>query len=363
MIVANYCKIRKTLANVRTNDRKSGFSMIKKVTRLEDIARQAGVSVSTASRALNDSPAVNRRTKEAIWKLARQHDYPFRGSMPAGPIGAKATVSLVVPRPQGRDPKLSDPFFFELLSGLGDAARARDCDIHISHVRPTDFDGLHAAMTTHRAEGVVFVGQANLHTAYNKLTETDGRFVVWGADLPEQAYCSIGSDNELGGRKTTNHLIRLGRKRIAFLGRTDAPEIAQRFRGYQEALSEAGISADPSLYAPAYFTIESAQGCVDAMLSEGHEFDAIIAASDVIALGAVRALRRRGISVPDDVSVVGYDNIEFAAYGTPTLTTIEQNMEVAGRLLLSKLLDRSGRGAAESERLSTDLIVRESCGG
>lgn len=337
-------------------------TMSKRVTRLQDIARMAGVSVSTASRALNDSPAVNRRTKEAIWKLAREHDYPFRGSMPAGPIGAKATVSIVVPRPQGRDPRLSDPFFFELLSGLGDAARQRDCDIHISHVRPADYEGLHAAMTTHRAEGVVFVGQSTLHGAYNKLAEADGRFVVWGAELPEQSYCSIGSDNELGGRRATEHLIRLGRQRIAFLGLTEAPEVAQRYRGYCAAHAAAGLEVDPKLAAPAYFSIESAQGCVEAMISEGRRFDAIVAASDVIALGALKGLKRSGLSCPHDVAVLGYDNISFAAYGTPALTTVDQDMDKAGRLLLSKLLDRSGRNAASSERLATDLIIRESCG-
>ena len=336
--------------------------MSKSITRLQDLARMAGVSVSTASRALNDSPAVNRRTKEAIWKLAREHDYPFRGSMPAGPIGAKATISVVVPRPQGRDPRLSDPFFFELLSGLGDAARERECDIHISHVRPADYDGLHAAMTTHRAEGVVFVGQSTLHGAYNKLAAADGRFVVWGAELPEQNYCSIGSDNVLGGKRATEHLIRMGRKRLAFLGLTEAPEIAQRYRGYCLAQEAAGLEVNEALTASAEFSIESAQSCVEALYSEGHRFDAIFAASDVIALGAMKGLRRCGLECPSDVAVVGYDNISFAAYGTPALTTINQDMATAGRLLLSKLLDRSGRSAAASERLATDLIIRGSCG-
>ena len=92
--------------------------MSRKTTRLEDIARLAGVSIATASRALNDSPAVNDRTKQTIWKLAKEHDYPFRRHMPAGPIGAQGTIALVVPRPQGREGRLSDPFFLELLAAL-----------------------------------------------------------------------------------------------------------------------------------------------------------------------------------------------------------------------------------------------------
>ncbi len=335
----------------------------KKVTRLEDLARMAGVSVSTASRALNDSPAVNARTKQVIWKLAREHDYPFRRSMPAGPIGAKATISIVVPKPQGRDARLSDPFFFELISGLGDAARERGCDVHISHVTPANYEDLHVALTTHRAEGVVFFGQSTLHAAFNRLAESDGRFVVWGGSLPEQRYCSIGSDNHLGGARATGHLARLGRRKIAFLGQTDAPEMGQRYRGYVDAMDTAGLEIDPRLTAQAFFSVESAESCVDSLLEQGLDFDAIVAATDLIALGAMRALKRAGRSIPDDVAIVGYDNISFARYSTPSLTTIDQDMAKAGRLLVSKLLDRQGRGAPASERLATDLIIRESCGG
>jgi DNA-binding LacI/PurR family transcriptional regulator len=333
----------------------------RKTTRLEDLARKAGVSVSTASRALNDSPAVNMQTKQAIWKLAREMDYPFRQHMPAGPIGAKANISIVVPRPQGRPGRLSDPFFFELLSGIGDAARERDCDVHISHVAPSSFDDLHVAMTTNRADGVIFVGQSTLHSAFNRLAETETRFVVWGAELPEQNYCSIGSNNPLGGKRATRHLLRLGRRRVVFLGDTEAPEAMQRYRGYREAVEEEGGDADPALYKAAHFNVESAEACVDSLMAEAVAFDGIVAASDVIALGAMRALHRAGRRVPEDVSVVGYDNVAFARYAIPALTTIDQDTATAGRLMISKLLDSSG--PSRSERLATELIIRESTGG
>lgn len=345
-----------------TNRNNAKTIVAKKTTRLEDLAKRAGVSVSTASRALNDSPSVNMRTKQAIWKLARELDYPFRRHMPAGPIGAKATISVVVPKPQGRDTRLSDPFFFELLAGVGDAARERDCDVHISHVAPASYDDLHVSMTTHRADGVIFVGQSTLHSAFNKLAETEGRFVVWGAELPEQRYCSIGSDNALGGQRATAHLARLGRKKIAFLGQSEAPEVMQRYRGYRDALEEAGLPFDEQLVVPSHFDIESAEASVEALVKNNVSVDGIVAASDVIAFGAIRALQLAGKSVPDDVSVVGYDNISFARYSNPALTTIDQDMTAAGRLMLSKLLDFRGPQARRSERLATNLIVRESCG-
>jgi len=332
-------------------------------TRLEDLASLAGVSISTASRALNDSPAVNSRTKQLIWKLAREHDYPFRRTMPAGPIGANGTIALVVPRPQGREGQLDDPFFLELFAGVSDAARGRGCDLLVSHFAPTSFDDLLSAMTTSRADGVIFLGQSSLHRAFNQLAESESRFAVWGAQLADQAYCSVGSDNLAGGKRATLHLARLGRQRIVYLGDTEAPEVSQRVRGHLDGLEQAGLPYDPALMVPAHFTVESAEASVDALIARGESFDGIVAASDLIALGAVRALLRAGRSVPGDVSVLGYDNVPFARYSRPALTTIAQDTARAGRLLVSKLLDTIGDGDMRSERLPTDLIVRESCGG
>lgn len=335
--------------------------MAKDNTTLEDLAKLAGVSISTASRALNDSPAVNRQTKQIIWKLAREHNYPFRRYMPAGPIGAEATIAIVVPRPQGRELMLTDQFFLELFAGLGEAARERDCDVLLSHVAPASFEDLTVLMSTSRADGVVFLGQSTLHAAFNQLAETESRFVVWGAQLPDQAYCSVGSDNIAGARRATLHLARMGRKRIVFLGDIDDPEPMQRHRGYLDGLAQAGLGED--LTVPAHFEVESAEAVVDGLIHENFPFDGVVAASDLIALGAIRALRRAGLDVPKDVSVIGFDNIRFARYSSPSLSTIHQDTLKAGRLLVSKLLDSGGQKASRSERIPTDLIIRESCGG
>ena len=212
------------------------------------------------------------------------------------------------------------------------------------------------------ADGTIFLGQSSLHPAFNRLAESEGRFVVWGAQLPDQAYCSVGSDNLAGGRRATLHLARLGRKRIVYLGDTEAPEVQQRLRGYVEAIEQAGLAQDKALMVPAHFTVESSEASVDALIARGEDFDGIVAASDLIALGAIRSLLHHGRRVPEDVSVVGYDDVPFARYSRPALTTVLQDTQRAGRLLVSKLLDTGG-GEMRSERLPTDLIVRESCGG
>lgn len=338
--------------------------MTKRSTTLEDVAKLAGVSISTASRALNDSPAINRQTKQRIWKIAREQSYPFRHYMPAGPIGAEATIAVVVPRQRGREFVLSDPFFLDLLSGLAEAARERDCDLLVSHVAPASYDDLSVLMSTSRADGVIFLGQSTLHAALNKLAEHESRFVVWGAQLADQDYCSVGSDNIAGGRRATAHLTRLGRRRIVFLGDIDDPEPAQRYAGYLQALAQAKIEPDPALTVAAHFEVESAEAAVDALFQHHVAFDGIVAASDLIALGALRALRHAGLSAPKEVSVIGFDNVRFSRYATPALSTIAQDTSKAGRLLVSKLLDAGeGRMRSRSERLPTELIVRESCGG
>lgn len=336
--------------------------MTTKLTRLEDLAALAGVSISTVSRALNDSASVNSRTKQKIWQIAREHDYPFRSYMPAGPIGADGTITLVVPRPHGREGVLADPFFLQLFASVGVAAKARDCDVLLSHTTPTSYEDLVTLMSTCRSDGVVFFGQSSLHHAYNQLAQTDGRFVVWGAELPEQAYCSVGSDNVLGGRRAAAHLARLGRKRILFLGDSEAPEVMQRLKGYRQGLEQAGLEYDPALVIPAHFEIESSEASLDGVLSRGLRFDGVVAASDLIAMGAIRSLSHAGLRVPEDVSVVGYDDIPFARLSRPALTTVSQDVGRAGRLLVSKLMDGTGDQDLRSERVPTPLIIRESCG-
>jgi DNA-binding LacI/PurR family transcriptional regulator len=326
---------------------------------LEKLARLAKVSVSTVSRALNDHPSISSTMKKQLWALAHKHGYEFRRYMPASPIGAEGAITVVTPRVRGRPLPLSHPFFLELLASIGEAARDRGCDFTVSHLTPANYEDLVHATTTGRANGVIFLGQGTLHDEFNRLAETDSRFVVWGAQIPGQKYCTVGTDNALGGRRATQHLLKLGRKRILFLGGSD-PEAMQRYRGYVDALSEAGIAIDDALIGRVEFEAESAEATVDIMLRRRIPFDGIVAASDLMALGAIRGLHRSGVEVPRDVSVVGYDNNLLSRLSTPTLSTVQQDIPKAGRVLVSRLLEWTGD--PRPEMLSTELIIRESCG-
>ena len=140
-------------------------------------------------------------------------DYPFRAYMPAGPIGANATISIVVPRPQSREGRMADPFFFELLAGIGDAARERGCDILLSYIAPSSYDELATAMSTSRSDGVIFLGQSTLHEAFNRLAEVEDRFVVLEEDvthaLVRRKFQRVVEEIGFAG---THHLFLLSRK-------------------------------------------------------------------------------------------------------------------------------------------------------
>ncbi|MEM9168654.1 MAG: substrate-binding domain-containing protein [Pseudomonadota bacterium] len=332
-------------------------------TRLQDLARIANVSIATVSRALNDSPVVNADTKQEIWRIAREQHYPFKPHMPAMATGAAASIGIVIPPPQRGANALVNPFYLELIGGVCEAAREAGCDIAISHAAPKNYDDLSAVVGSSRTAGVIFLGQSVLHERFNQLAAAQKRFIVWGAELPGQRYCAVGSDNVGGGRRATAHLIRLGRKRIAFFGDVLEPEVAQRFEGYARALDAAGFDVEDDLTAAPPFEVDAAEQAVGRLIDRRTPVDAIFCASGLAAVGAVRGLKRAGLRVPEDVSVVGYDDIQLARYASPTITTIAQNTEKAGRILVSKLVSASDETAISSERLPIELIVRESCGG
>ena len=336
---------------------------IKGKIRLEDLAKIAGVSVATVSRALNDSPAVNRVTKRRVWKIARDHNYVLNQDMPMSMSGSQATIAIVIPPPHGREGRFSDPFYLELISGVGEAARDMGCDLLLSHLTPRSQNDLFALMQNIKADGVIFLGQSYLHDRFNSLAGSTNKFIVWGQEIPGQKYCTVGSNNLQGGTRAAAHLVRLGRTRIAYFGETEGIEMKLRFQGYLNVLAEAGIPYDPRLVVPTHFEMASAEAAVINLLNKGIAFDGLFAASDIIAFGAIRGLTRTGRRVPQDVSVVGYDNIQLASFSHPALTTISQDLARAGKLMVSKLIGSISNDESHSEIVATELVVRESCGG
>lgn len=337
--------------------------MLRPIT-LHDIARLAGVSTSTASRALADSGLISEEVRARVRAVAEAQNYVAPPRRARTPVIAQPQIMIVMPPyAQHHAYRLAESFMLSLLGGITIAMRERQQNFTIAHEVPLDEADLHRFADNTPDVGFIFLGQTQYHRALNKLAETGRAFSVWGTELPDQKYCSVGSDNFAGSQRLTNHLLRIGRKRLAFIGQAPYTVIVDRFEGYKAALAAKGIALDPALIRASDIRFESAAESIDDLLDRNIAFDGIVAASDLLALGAIKALSRRGVRVPEDVSVVGYDDIDSASYSSPALTTVRQEVSLAGRLLVSKVVRQLEGHQATSERLPTELIMRESCGG
>lgn len=327
---------------------------------MADIARLAGVSTSTVSRALNQSPLISEATRTRIEELARSLNYSINVGAKNLRLGQNSTVAVVVPYDSETRQHLSDPFFLSILGSLADALTDRGYDMLLSSIDAERLDLAAQIYDTGRAIGIILIGQWRHHDQLNELAVRKVPIVVWGAQLPQQLYCTVGSDNVKGGFLATEHLIAAGRRRIAFFGDVNLPEVAQRYEGYRQALARHGLSLDPGLQLPVAFLAECAKEAVAGLLANKVDFDAVFACSDLLAMTAISSLRENNIVVPDDIAVVGYDDIQLASYFHPPLTTVRQPIDAAGSSLVDSLLLLIEGKPALPQLLPTDLVVRAS---
>jgi DNA-binding LacI/PurR family transcriptional regulator len=338
----------------------SGAPPIGRRLQMTDIARLAGVSTTTVSRALNASPLVNEATRMRVAELARSLNYTVNAGAKELRLGHSNTVAVVVPYAANMRQAMSDPFFLGMLGSIADALTERGHDMLVSRI---DADNLQMAATPYdsgRAMGIILIGQWRRHDHLNALAARGVPFVVWGAQLPDQHYCTVGCDNIAGGRLATERLLSLGRRRIAFFGDVGLPEVAHRYEGYRQAHERAGLAVRPALAWPASFLADSARAAIAALRARGADFDAVFACSDLIAMSAVSTLRGLGLRIPEDVAVVGYDDVELAAYFHPPITTVRQPIEQGGRALVAALMGFLEKTPPPSRLLPTELVVRGS---
>lgn len=330
---------------------------------LADIARLANVSPSTVSRALSDSPLISADTRDRIQAIARDHNYTVHAGAQSLRRQRTQTLAAVVSvnRPTGR--AWTDPFLLELMGEIAAAATARNYDLLLSEVHP-DGDWNAQLWRSGRADGIILIARLSERLRRADALRTAGApFVVWGPTMPGQSYCSVGSDDYQGGTLVAEHLLRLGRQRIAFLGSDpDNWEMQLRENAFAAALAAAGRTADARYVVKSLSTSQAGYEAMRRLLVQAPDLDAVIATSDVMALGALEALRSAGRSVPEDVAVVGYDDISLAAYCSPPLTTVRQNTAAAGNLLVERLLAQIEGQPAPAVVLPVELVIRESCG-
>ncbi|MES2948603.1 MAG: LacI family DNA-binding transcriptional regulator [Pseudomonadota bacterium] len=332
----------------------------RKRLQMADIARLAGVSVATVSRALSGSTLVNAETRERVKLLAQSLNYSINLGAQNLRLQKNLTIGVVVPYDAQSRQHISDPFFLSIIGSIADALTDHGYDMLLSRVDSERLDAASQLFDSGKVIGVIIIGQWRHHDQLNQLAARNVPLVVWGGELPQQLYCSVGGDNRDGGEQATAHLLRAGRRRIAFLGDAALPEVWLRREGYRRAHAAAGQTPDPQLELAVPFEPDAARQVIDGLCSSGVAFDGVLACSDLLAIHTVQALRAQGRSVPADVSVVGYDDMPLAAFCEPTLTTVHQPVVEAGAELVAALLLLLKGERAPARTLPVHIVVRAS---
>jgi len=328
------------------------------VTSLSELAKIAGVSISTVSRSLGGNRAIAESTRNRILALARDHGFQINQAARNLRLKRTGAIGVVLPLGHEAEQHLSDPFFMSLLGPLADAVADRGYDLLLSRVIPRDGRWLDAIVDGGRVDGVVVVGQSNQADLIESVARRYRPLVVWGAALPGMSQLTVGTDNIAGGRLAAAHLLAQGKRRLAFFGTPDVPEFAARYDGIRAAAAEAGVS--PPMLLPVHLTSEAAFAGIRAFLGSHPAPDGIITASDVIAMSTLRALADRGVRVPHEVAVIGYDDVAIAMHTSPPLTTVRQNVIAGAAAIIDLLFRRIDGEDGASIMMPPELILRGS---
>ena len=326
---------------------------------IHDVAQAAGVSVSTVSRVLNDKDDVAPETYEKVQSIIQEMGYT--SSLAARSMRSRRTnvIGLIVP-------DVADSFSIQVMKGVNQAIFELDYDLIIytsgsvkkqsAAEREQYFVSLLNGSVT---DGVIIVTPAatSFSTAAPVVTIDPNN------ECPE--CLTVIATNHAGAMTAVEHLIALGHRRIGFIGgRPDLQSAQRRLQGYQDALRQADIPVDQDLIATGDFTTETGRLCARNLLSLPNPPTAIFAANDQSAMGTIEAASEMGLRVPEDLSVIGFDNIPEAAYFDPALTTVDQFIEEMGRVATGKLVGLIQGEALDGElhKVATQLVVRDSCG-
>jgi len=329
--------------------------------RLRDVADHAGVSVKTVSNVVHGHPAVSRSMRTKVQASIEALGYVANVSARSLRTGRSGLIGLAVPG-------LSDPYFCDVASAVIDAAAARGLSVLVEQTdgeflrenevllgrRPTIVDGL--------IFSPISVTQAALDEASPAVP-----LVLLGEHLVASQRSRVAVDNVAASAQAVGHLLGLGRRRIAAVGAkrgSTAATAELRLAGYHRALTEAGVQADPTLEVPTdHFTRAAGIRAVDALVESGTTFDALFCFNDLLALGALEALRRHGLAVPGDVAVVGFDDIEEGRHGDPALTTVAPDLPRLAAAAVESIVRRLDDDAlpdGESIVVPHRLVVRAS---
>ena len=328
---------------------------------IDDVAREAGVSIATVSRVLNGTarvdPAKGTRVREAILALG------FAPRAAARALAGRKTrvIGLVVP-------EISGDFFVPMLRGIEGAAREAGYELLVRTGRPHDGDRAPSCLSGQSADGLLLFADSADREALRRISAASLPAVLLYAEAPGLDIPGVTVENEAGAALAVRHLIdRHGRRRIACVrGPVGVHDAEARLAGYRSALAACGIAFDPALVVPGDFRAEVATASVRGLIARKEPFDAVFAGDDASAMGVLAALTEAGLAPGRDVSVIGFDDLPFAANAIPPLATVRAPTEEVGaasvRLLIQRIEGKPGEAGPESLVLPTIFVPRTSCG-
>ena len=326
-----------------------------------DVAARAGVSRTTVSFVLNAKAdaGISAGPRRRIEEAARELGYHPHGAARALAGGTSQTIGLVLR--QSAEQVAADALLAETLWGVASEARTGGYRVLVEPLSP-DGGRYSDLLLSQRVDGLIVSGPRVDDEELVALV-ADGFPIILQGSLPDVAAPSVDIDNRAAARTAVEHLIGLGHRRIGCI--TNAPlaytAAADRVAGYRDAIEAAEIGFDATLVVEGAFDAASGRAAMASLLAVTDRVTAVFVASDIVAFGALRALREAGRSVPTDVSVVGFDDIPLARHFDPPLTTIRLPANALGAAAGRALVDRlAGRPTSERTLLPTDLIVRDS---
>lgn len=327
-----------------------------------DVAQRAGVTQPTVSRALNGSPKVSDETRAKVLLAAQELGYVINQNATRLRRGETMTLAVVLIGRAGESATETNPFYFSLLGSVAAAAAARGYNLLVSFQdSPENFFGQYD--DARQADGMIVIGTTQNPEAwayFRGLDRPEKAWVCWGA--PDDDLRWVRSENEGGGRIAARYLLQSGRKQPVFIGAraSQQRQFGERYTGFAEELGASGVDAPAIDVDESLSREEQGVEAVRALLQSGQLFDGIFAACDLTALGVLRALTESGISVPERVSVIGFDGIRAGNYSAPPLTTIEPDFQQAGDLLVQNVLNRIAGEPLAQRRVPVQLVKRGS---
>jgi LacI family transcriptional regulator len=328
---------------------------------LEDIARHSGVSRSTVSRVINADVNVKGETRQKVLEVIQS--FNFQPNLAARGLATGRTNVIGVVIPAGVSVIFTDPYFPQFIQGVSAACNNRNYSVMLWLAEP-EYERRMISRILHNGlvDGVLVASALMNDPLVNSLYESKMPFMMVGRH-PTLDVNYLDVDNLQAGRKATLHLLRLGYKRVANItGSQDQVSGYDRYQGYIKALQDYGQALRPELVVDGGFTEEGGYTAMQRLIPQ--KPDAVFAASDMMAYGAMRALREAGLHIPGDVALVGFDDIPSSSKTIPPLTTVRQSVLQMGSKAVDVLINIIENDAKSTQQviMDTELVVRESCG-